>query len=320
MQNCCGWNPIPIRGCLLTGRLRRKLATELSLLLLASVTSVCQVHLGFDFRNTASFITDPSGNTAVLPSTAYPTTVNGITFGWANPHVVLGRDRSTTGDPRLAGINFVRNGRLATFYIDLPAPGTYNVSLAMGDASSPQCWRRCEIQFLDGNTVLATIASGLTEAGFFFDMAGNNWSKPVWPTSNVSVPLNLKGSRLKVVVGTRQTTGDATPIAFLGISDGTTPGFHFLPSLTVARGQQGSATLTFTANSGFDSPITLSAGGVPPGVTVTLNPTAIPAPGSGSSTMTVSVAPGAVLGTFPIAVTGIGGGMNAAVFVALTVR
>ncbi len=319
MQNSCGWNPAPIRGRTLTGRLRRQLVTELSLLLLASVIGVCQVHQGFDFRNTATFITDPSGNTAVLPSTAYRTTANGITFGWANPQVVQGGDRSTTGDPRLAGINFVRNGRLATFYIDLPAPGTYNVSLAMGDASSPQCWRRCEIQFLDGNTVLAS-ASGLTEAGFFFDMAGKNWSKAAWPTSNVSVPLNLKGSRLKVVIGTRQTTGDATPIAFLGISDGTTPGFYFLPSLTIARGQQGAAMLTFTANSGFSSRITLSAGDVPPGVTVTLSPSAIPAPGSGSSTMIVSVGPDAVLGTLPIAVTGIGGGMDAAIFVALTVR
>jgi hypothetical protein len=37
---------------------------------------------GFDFRNSASFVIDPSRSTYVLSTTAYPTTVNGVTFGW----------------------------------------------------------------------------------------------------------------------------------------------------------------------------------------------------------------------------------------------
>jgi len=127
------------------------------------------------------------------------------------------------------------------------------------------------------------------------------------------------GKRLTVVVGTNQATGDFTPIAFLGISGGAATGFQFMPSLAVQQGQHSSMTLTFTANSGFNSPITLSVGNLPTGVTVTLNPSTIPAPGSGPATMTVSAAPGAVLGTFPVAVTGIGGGMNGAITVALTV-
>ena len=291
----------------------------MALLCLASVVGLSQVQQGFDFRNTASFVSDRSGNIAVLPTTAYPTTVNGITFGWANPNLVQGRDRSNADDPRLAGINFVRNGQPATFYIDLPAPGTYNVSLAVGDAGSAQCWRGCEIQFLDGSTVLATIANGLTKAGFFFDAAGRNWSNAAWPASNVSVPLNLKGPRLVVVIGARRPTGEATPIAFLGISDGAMPQFHFPPSLTVARGKQGSTSLTSKADVGFNSPVTLSVGSLPPGVRVSLNPSTIPAPGSGSSTMTVRVAPRAVLGTFPIGVTGVGGGVDRAITVVLTV-
>ena len=47
--------------------------------------------------------------------------------------LVQARDRSTTVDPRLAGINFANNGSPATFYVDLPSAGTYNLSLAMGD-------------------------------------------------------------------------------------------------------------------------------------------------------------------------------------------
>jgi len=296
-----------------------KRITALSLLLLASVAGLSQVQQGFDFRNTQSLVTDPPGSTFVLATTAYRTTVGGITFGWANTYFVQGRDRNAKLDPRLAGINLVANGSPATFYVDLPSAGTYNVSLAMGDAGYQECWMQCQIQFLDGSTVLSTLTVGSTNMGFFYDAAGNNWSAAAWPSGNVSQQVTLTGKRLTVVVGTNKATGDFTTIAFLGISGGATAGFQFLPSVAVRQGQQGSMTLTFTANSGFNSPIALSVGNLPTGVTVTLNPNTIPAPGSGSSTMTVTAAPGAVLGTFPVAVTGIGGGMNGAITVALTV-
>jgi hypothetical protein len=300
-----------------------KVVTALSLLLLASVAGLSQVQQGFDFRNTQNAAPDPPGSTYVLASTAYPTTVGGMTFGWANTYFVQGRDRNGNNnnlDPRLAGVNLVTNGSPATFYVDLPAPGTYSLSLAMGDAGYEECWSQCQIQFLDGNTVLATVAGGDTRLGYFYDAAGNNWSATDWPVRNVSQQVTLTGTRLTVVVGTNKATGDFTPIAFLGISGGTETGFQFLPSLVVAPGQQGSMVLTFTAHSGFNSPIALSVGTVPPGVTVTLDPVTIPAPGSGSSTMTVTLAQNAALGTFPIAVSGIGGGMNGAITVALTVK
>src|SRR5271157_2715224 len=95
---------------------------------------------GFDFRNTKAFVSDPSGSTYVLPTLAYPTTVNGVTFGWANTFLVEGRDRNATLDPRLAGVNLVTNGSPATFYVDLPSAGTYNVALALGDAGYWSCW------------------------------------------------------------------------------------------------------------------------------------------------------------------------------------
>src|SRR5271165_2886814 len=112
---------------------------------------------GFDFRNTKGFVTDPSGDTYVLPSTLYPTSFNGTTYGWVKTTPVQGRDRNASLDPRLAGINFVTNGSPGTFYVDLPSAGTYNLSLAMGDAGYQQCSTQCQVQFLDGSTVLATV-------------------------------------------------------------------------------------------------------------------------------------------------------------------
>ena len=173
---------------------------------------------GFDFRNTAGFVTDPAGDTYVLATTAYPTTVNGVTFGWLQTPQVQARDRNAQLDPRLAGINFVNNGSPATFDVDLPSPGTYSLSVALGDAGYQQCWVQCQVQFLDGSTVLATLTVGSTQLSYFYDAQGNNWSAAAWPTSNLSQQVTLTGTHLTVVVGTNKATGDFTPIAFLGVT------------------------------------------------------------------------------------------------------
>jgi hypothetical protein len=83
----------------------------------------------------------------------------------------------------LAGINFVNNGSPATFYVDLPSSGTYNLTLALGDAGYEQCWVQCQIQFLDGSTVLATVTGGAVNLGYFYDATGKVWSAAAWPSA-----------------------------------------------------------------------------------------------------------------------------------------
>ena len=131
---------------------------------------------GFDFRASAEFVTDPPGDTDVIFSTVYPTTGTLTTYGWSYTANFVTRNRDNTIDPRLAGVNYVNNGTPAAFYVDLPAPGTYNVSLAMGDAGYPECAVRCQVQFLDGANVLATVSGGPSNLGYFYDAQGNNWS------------------------------------------------------------------------------------------------------------------------------------------------
>ena len=291
--------------------------------LIASFSSAQAFQQGFDFRNTSTFVTDPSGDTYVLPTTKYPTLVNGVSFGWVNTYLVQGRDRNAKLDPRLAGVNLITNGSPATFYVDLPSPGTYNVSLAMGDAGYQECWVQCQIQFLDGNTVLATLTEGTTNLGYFYDAIGNNWSAAAWPGSNVSQQVTLTGTRLTVVVGTNQVTGDLTPIAFLGVAQVSgSPNFTMSASpasLSIQQGNQGTSTITTTISGGFNSAIALSASGVPSGTTVSFNPNPIPAPGAGSSTMTITVGGSTPVGTYPITVTGNGGGIQQNTTVTLTV-
>ena len=238
---------------------------------------------GFDFRNTAGYVSDPAGDSPVLATTSYPTRNNGVTFGWVRTALVQARDRNAHQDPRLAGLNFSTNGSPATFNVDLPAAGTYNVALAMGDAGYQECWVQCQIQLLDGSTVLATLTTGQTNQNYFFDAKGNNWSAAAWPTSNLTQQVTLTGTRLTVVVGTNRATGDYTPIAFLGIAQPSGAQNYILaaaPSgLTVQQGSQGSSTITSTISGGFNGAISLSAAGMPAGTTVSFSPQTIAAPG-----------------------------------------
>jgi hypothetical protein len=81
-------------------------------------------------------------------------------------------------------------------------------------------------------------------------------------------------------------------------------------SLGVMPGNQGTTTITTTISGGFNSAISLSASGMPSGATLSFSPNPIAAPGSGGSTMTITVGSGTALGTYPITVTGNGGGIQ----------
>ena len=90
-------------------------------------------------------------------------------------------------------------------------------------------------------------------------------------------------------------------------------------SLNVALGNQGTSTITTATRWAFDSSISLSASGMPTGTTVSFNPSAIPAPGAGHSTMTITVGSSTAMGSYPITVTGNGGGIQHSSTVTLTV-
>jgi phospholipase C len=90
-------------------------------------------------------------------------------------------------------------------------------------------------------------------------------------------------------------------------------------SLTVNQGSNGTSTITSSVSGGFDSAVSLSASGMPSGVTAAFNPTSIASPGSGSSTLTLTVSNSAATGTYTITVTGKGGGDTATTTVSLSV-
>jgi kumamolisin len=79
---------------------------------------------------------------------------------------------------------------------------------------------------------------------------------------------------------------------------------------SLRQGQSGTATVTTAVSGGFDSAVALSATGEPTGVTIKFTPASIAAPGSGTSSMLLTVSRTAAVGTYPITITGTGGGIT----------
>jgi kumamolisin len=88
-------------------------------------------------------------------------------------------------------------------------------------------------------------------------------------------------------------------------------------SISVVQGSSGNSTITSTVMDGFDSAVTLTASGMPTGVTAGFSAGSIT--GSGSSTLTLTVASTTATGTYTITVTGTGGGITQTATVTLTV-
>jgi kumamolisin len=104
-----------------------------------------------------------------------------------------------------------------------------------------------------------------------------------------------------------------TTTVSLTVTAPTTGGFTISVSPTsgyLRQGQSGYAVITTTVSGGFDSAVALTANGQPAGVTVSFSPASIAAPGSGTSEMLLAVSRTAATGTYPITITGTGGGIT----------
>jgi hypothetical protein len=129
--------------------------------------------------------------------------------------------------------------------------------------------------------------------------------------------------------GTFNTTVNATgggithtTVIPVTVNAATAPNFTLSASptsLSVAAGSSGTSTISTTVSGGFNSAVSLSASGLPSGVTAAFNPTSIAAPGSGSSTLTFTAASTAAAGTSTITINASGGGVSHSTTVSLTV-
>ncbi len=164
-----------------------------------------------------------------------------------------------------------------------------------------------------------------TATGTYSDGSRQNLTNSVTWTSSVPSVATISSSGLATGVATGSTTIQAASGSIYGSTNLTiTRPANFTvsaspASLSIVQGNPGTSTITTSISGGFNSSISLSATGMPTGTTVSFNPGTIPAPGSGTSTMTITVGTSTPVGTYPITVTGNGGGIQKSTTVNLTV-
>jgi hypothetical protein len=140
-------------------------------------------------------------------------------------------------------------------------------------------------------------------------------------THNIS-PVSARFVKLNVTTPT-QTTDTASRIYELevfGPGAGTAnPDFTLSASpgsVSVTQGASGTSTITVNKLNGFNSSVSLSASGLPSGVTASFNPSST----TGTSTLTLSASSTATTGTSTVTITGTSGSLTRNTSVSLTVN
>jgi hypothetical protein len=162
---------------------------------------------GFNFRDTLAFVTDGANQIFVNGTDVYPVTSGGVTFGWSSTAAEV--DRSSSVDPRFAGVHYQSNtGTRNSFRVDLSA-GTYTIHLAIGDQGASHTDQYVEV--LDNTTsrAIIDIVGGVT-ADNFLDATGVSRTRANWPTQNVSISVNVSSGILIVKIGTLTDPGNSS--------------------------------------------------------------------------------------------------------------
>ncbi len=238
----------------------------------------------------------------------YDSDFHDITSGSNGYSATTGYDLATGwGSPNGSGlINALAGSSTST-------PG-YSLSASPGSVSIVQ-----------GNSGASTITSTVS-GGFSGTIALAASGAPTGVTITFS-PTSISGagsSTMSIAVASTAATGSYT-ITVSGASGSTTETTTVSLTITAPvsgsftisvsptsgylyQGQSGYAVVTVTASGGFDSAVALSASGVPSGVTSSFSPASIT--GSGTAHFNLSVSRSAPTGTYPITITGTGGGVT----------
>jgi uncharacterized membrane protein/biotin operon repressor len=143
-----------------------------------------------------------------------------------------------------------------------------------------------------------TVSSGLVSA-------------PGSGSSTVAVTAGSSVAAGSCTLTVTATGGGVTKTATLALTVLPPPSFALTvtpASVSVAPGSAGTFTAKITGTSNFSSAVTVSATGLPAGVTVSSGQ--IGASGSGSSSLSVAVASSVAGGSYPLTVTATGGGVT----------
>jgi uncharacterized protein YceK len=138
-------------------------------------------------------------------------------------------------------------------------------------------------------------------------------------TSTLTLAASSIAATGTVTVTVTGTSGNLSNATTLSLTVTAPPNFTLSVSpntLTIAQGASGTSTITVTPQNGFNSNVSLSASGMPNGVTASFNPSSP----TSTSTLTLSASSTATTGTVTVTITGTSGSLSSNTTISLTVH
>jgi subtilase family serine protease len=293
----------------------------------ASPTSVSVVQGTSGTSTITSAVTGGFDSVITLSASGQPT---GVTIGF-NPSSITGAGTSTMT------MTVASSTATGTYSITVTgsAGGTTEttaVSLTVTAVASPSfsiSVSPTSVSVVQGNsgssTITTTVSGGFNSAialsasgqptGVTVSFNPTAIAAPGSGTSTMTMQVASTTATGTYTITVTGTGGGITHTATVSLTvTGTTTGNFTIsvspPAGYLYQGTSGYAVITTTVSGGFSSAIALTASGQPTGVTVSFSPASIAAPGSGRSDMNLSVSRTAAPGTYPITITGTGGGIT----------
>jgi kumamolisin len=292
----------------------------------ASPTSVSVVQGNSGTSTITSTVTGGFDSAVTLTASGQPTGVT-VTF---SPTSITGAGTSTMS---MAVASSTATG---TYTITVKGTSgatseTTTVSLTVTSTPTPNftiAASPTSVSVVQGNSGTSTITTTVS-GGFSDPIALTASGQPTGVTvsfnpSSIAAPGSGTSTMTMAVASSTATgtytitvtgSGDSithTATVSLTVTAASTGTFTISVSPTsgyLYQGESGYAVVTTKVSGGFDSAISFSATGVPSGVTYSFTPASIAAPGSGTSDFNLVVARNAPTGTYPITITGTGGGV-----------
>ena len=174
------------------------------------------------------------------------------------------------------------------------------------------------------STVTITPANGftgsvsLTASGLPTGVTAAFSPNPATSTSTLTLTASTTAATGTATVTITGTSGSLTQTTTISLTVAPPPTFTLSANpaaLSVAQGSQVSSTITITPANGFNSSVSLTASGLPSGVTAAFTPN----PATSTSTLTLTASTTAATGTATVTVTGTSGSLTATTTISLSV-
>jgi hypothetical protein len=138
-------------------------------------------------------------------------------------------------------------------------------------------------------------------------------------TSTLTLTASSTAATGTATVTVTGTSGSLTHTTTISLTVNPAPDFSLSASpssLTITQGANGASTITVNPLNGFSGSVSLSASGLPSGVTAGFNPSST----TSTSTLTLTASSTAATGTATVTVTGTSGGLTHTTTISLTVN